>query len=40
MFEKPNSLLLDELVHHIAEDGPDGIEALVCLADVLQTEII
>ena len=34
MFQEPHSLRLDELVDHVAEDGADGVEPLVCVADI------
>ena len=34
MFEEADGLGLDELIDHVAEDGADGKEALVCVADV------
>jgi hypothetical protein len=40
MLEQSDGLLLDELVDHVAEDSADGVEALVRLADVGQTDIV
>ena len=40
MLEKSYGLLFDKLVHHIAQDGSNGIEALVGLADVCKTNVI
>jgi hypothetical protein len=40
MLEQANSLLLDELVDHVAENCADSVEALVSLADVCQTNIV
>lgn len=40
MLEQPNSLLVNQLVYHVAEDGADGIEALVRLANVRQPKVI
>lgn len=40
MLEQSYSLLLDELIDHIAQHCSHGIEALVCLAYILQSEII
>lgn len=35
MFEKPCGLLLYKLGNHVAQDRPDGVEALVCSADIV-----
>ena len=40
MLQQTDSLLLDELVDHVAENGADSVEALVRLADVRQTNIV
>ncbi len=40
MLEEPGSLLLDQLGDHIAQDGADGIEALVGGADVVQAVVV
>lgn len=40
MLEQADGLLLDQLVDHVAEDGANGIEPLVGLADVCETNII
>ena len=34
MLEQADGLGVHQLSDHIAEDGADGVEALVCLADV------
>lgn len=40
MLEQSDSLLLDELINHVAQHGADGVEALISLADVLQAQIV
>lgn len=40
MLQKPNRLLVDQLSDHVAEDGANGVETLVCLADILQTHVV
>ena len=40
MLEQPYGLLLNELLHHVAEHGADGVETLVCVADVPEPEIV
>jgi hypothetical protein len=40
MLQQTDSLLLDELVDHVAKDGADGVKAFVGLADVRQADII
>ena len=40
MLEQPNRLRLDELVDHVAEDGADGEEALVSVANVGQPRFV
>lgn len=40
MLEQPCSLLLDQLAHHIAENGADGVEPLISGADVVETVIV
>ena len=40
MFEQPNRLRLDELVDHVAEDGADGEEALVSVANIGQPRFV
>lgn len=40
MLEETDSLLLDQLGDHIAENGADGIEALVRRADIAQTDVV
>lgn len=40
MLEQANSLLFHQLVDHVAQDGTDSIEALVCLANVREANIV
>lgn len=40
MFEETDSLLLDKLIHHVAEDSAYSVEALVGLANVCEACII
>lgn len=40
MLQQSDSLLLDKLVDHITKNGTDSIEALVSLANVLQSEVV
>lgn len=40
MLEQSDSLGFHELIHHVAEDGANGIEALVGMAYVSQTSFI
>jgi len=40
MLQEPNSLRLDELVDHVAEDGADGVEPLVCVAYIRQARLV
>ena len=40
MLEQANSLLLHQLIDHVAEDGSDGVETLIGLADVGKTNIV
>jgi hypothetical protein len=40
MLEKSDSLLLNKLRHHVTENGANGVETLVSLADVGKTSVI
>ena len=40
MLQQPDRLLIHQLRHHITEDRPDCVEALVRLADVLQSHVV
>ena len=40
MLQKPCSLLLNQLVHHVAQHRPNRIKALVCRTDVVQAVIV
>lgn len=40
MFQKPHSLLLDELSYHVAQNSTNRIETLVGSADVVQAQVI
>lgn len=40
MLQETDGLGIDELVDHVVEDGRDGIEAFVGLADVVKTGLI
>lgn len=40
MLQQSNSLRIDQIVDHRAQDGTDGVEAFVCLTDVCQPEIV
>lgn len=40
MFEETDSLLLDKLIHHVAEDSAYSVEALVGLANVCEACIV
>ena len=40
MLQQSHSLLLHQLADHIAQDGADGVETLICLADVTQTNVV
>jgi hypothetical protein len=40
MFEQSDSLGFHELIHHVAEDGADGVEALIGMAYIRQASFI
>ena len=40
MLQQPDRLLLHQLRDHIAQHRPDGVEALVGLADVRQAHVV
>jgi hypothetical protein len=40
VLEEPHSLLFNQLVHHIAQNGAHGVEALISLADIAQPDVI
>lgn len=40
MLEQAYSLLIDKLRDHIGEHGAYGVEALICLADILQAHVV
>lgn len=40
MLQQADRLLLDELRHHVAEHGADGVEALVRVADVGEAHVV
>lgn len=40
MLEESSCLLLNQLTHHVAKNGADCIESLICGADVVQTIVI
>jgi len=40
MLKEPGRLLLDKLCNHVAQYRSDGIEALVCGADVVETIVV
>lgn len=40
VLEQPNRLTLNELADHVAEDSPNGVKALVRLADVGQAKVV
>jgi hypothetical protein len=40
MLQQPHGLAIDQRRHHIAQHGPDGIEPLVRLTDVLQPQVV
>lgn len=40
VLEQTYCLLVDERLHHVAEDGADGVEALVRLTDVVESHVV
>jgi hypothetical protein len=40
VFEQPDGLSFHQLVHHIAQHGPHGIEPLIRMADIRQTRLV
>ena len=40
MLKESGRLLLDQLRNHVAEDSADGVEPLVCRADVVETVVV
>ena len=40
VLQEAHRLLLDKLGDHVAEDGPDGVESLVRLANVRQARVV
>lgn len=40
MLQKANRLLVDQLSNHITQHRANGVEALVRLANVLQTHVV
>lgn len=40
MLQQPHRLTLQEGCHHVGEHGTDRVEALVSLADILESEVI
>ena len=40
MFQQANSLLLDELIDHVAENRTDGVETLIGLADIRKANVV
>lgn len=40
MLEQPDGLLLHQLSDHVAQNGPHGVESLVCGANISKTNII
>lgn len=40
MLQQPHSLRLHELVDHVAEHSPDGVEALVGVTDVREPGLV
>jgi hypothetical protein len=40
VLQEPSGLLFDELVHHVAQNSPNSIEALVGRANVVQSMVI
>ena len=40
MLEQPSRLLLNQLRHNVAEDGPDSVEALIRGTDVVEPVVV
>ena len=40
MLQQPDRLRLHQLIYHIAQHGPHGVEPLVRMADVRQARLI
>ena len=40
MFQQPDSLGLHQLVHHIAQHGPHGVEPFIRMTDIRQTRLV
>jgi hypothetical protein len=40
VLKQADRLLLDKLIDHVAEDRADGVKALVCLADICETNVV
>lgn len=40
MLEQSYGLLFHQLLDHVAENGSDGVEPLISLADVIETHIV
>ena len=40
MLQQPNRLGLHQLVYHVAQHSPHGVEPLVSVADVRQTRLV
>lgn len=40
VLKQPGGLLLDQLAHHVTENGADGIEPLISGADVVQAIVV
>lgn len=40
MFQQPDGLGLHQLVHHITQHGPNGIEPLIRMTDIRQTRLV
>ena len=40
MLQQPNRLSLHQLVYHVAQHSPHGVESLIRVADVRQTRLI
>jgi hypothetical protein len=40
MLQKTNCLLFYQLIDHVAQNGTNGVEAFICLADVCQSDIV